>query len=186
MDDVRIYNFIEEIKNLNFNNNIKGFETASEIIKYLKDQFAGLFQRFLEEQTRIKEISLIKNLEKTSQTLNNLVNFLKDENKDKDDEINKILMINHPLVEEIRTRLDVPYNFYIEGFQDLSNILSARGYKYIVNLPNDNYYKFEKIISRKRFHLFIAKSLFDSDNKLKYIRKTDWQEPYVFTEEFDE
>lgn len=64
VDDVRIYQFIEEVKSLNANNNIKGFETASDISKYLKDQFAGLFQRFLEEQTRIKEVSLIRNLEK--------------------------------------------------------------------------------------------------------------------------
>ncbi|WP_286501266.1 DUF4062 domain-containing protein [Empedobacter falsenii] len=95
IDDIRIYQFIEEIKSLNNNNNIKGFDTASEISKYLKDQFAGLFQRFLEEQTRIKEVSIINNLEKTAQTLNKLVNFLSDENKDKDGEINKILMINH-------------------------------------------------------------------------------------------
>ena len=38
---------------------IRGFETASEITRYLKEQFAGLFQRFLEEQTRIKEISIL-------------------------------------------------------------------------------------------------------------------------------
>lgn len=81
VDDIRIYQFIEEVKNLNTNNNIKGFETASDISKYLKEQFAGLFQRFLEEQTRIREISLIRNLEKTAQTLNKLVNFLSDENK---------------------------------------------------------------------------------------------------------
>jgi len=95
VDDTRIYQFIEEIKNLNANNNIKGFESASDISKYLKEQFAGLFQRFLEEQTRIKEVSLIRNLEKTAQTLNKLVNFLSDENKGQTEEINKILMINH-------------------------------------------------------------------------------------------
>ncbi|WP_232815749.1 DUF4062 domain-containing protein [Chryseobacterium capnotolerans] len=148
VDDVRVYQFIEEIKNLNNNNNIKGFDTASEISKYLKDQFAGLFQRFLEEQTRVKEVSLIKNLEKTAQTLNKIVTVLSDENKEKDDEINKILMINHPLVEELRTILDIPYNFYIEGFNDMKELLSARGYKHEVILPweeEGEYEVFEKI-----------------------------------------
>ena len=37
VDDKRIYNFIEEIKSLPNNNNIKGFETASDISKYLKE-----------------------------------------------------------------------------------------------------------------------------------------------------
>src|SRR5690606_10654063 len=125
VDDKRIYQFIEEVKNLNVNNNIKAFETASDISKYLKDQFAGLFQRFLEEQTRIKEVSIIRNLEKTALTLNKLVNFLSDENKGQTEEINKILMINHPLVEALRTKLDIPYNFYIEGFNDMKQLLVA-------------------------------------------------------------
>ncbi len=75
VDDKRIYEFIEEIKSLNSNNIIKGFETASDIVKFLREQMAGLFQRFLEEQTRIKEISLIKGLENTANMLNKLVNF---------------------------------------------------------------------------------------------------------------
>jgi fructose-specific phosphotransferase system component IIB len=100
VDDSRVYKFIEEIKGLNANNNIKGFETANDITKYLREQFAGLFQRFLEEQTRIKEISIISNLEKTAQTLNKLVNYLSDENKDQAEEINRILTINHTLVEK--------------------------------------------------------------------------------------
>jgi len=176
VDDKRIYQFIEEIKNLNSNNNIKGFETASEVTKYLKDQFAGLFQRFLEEQTRLKEVSLIKNLEKTAQTLNKLVNYLSEENNDKNDEINRILMINHPLVETLRTKLAIPYNFYIEGFNDLKELLSARGFTYQESDPWINNFEFRKANNRKNYELAIAKSLFDDDLKLKFIKRTDWVE----------
>lgn len=182
VDDKRIYQFIEEIKNLNSNNNIKGFETASEVTKYLKDQFAGLFQRFLEEQTRLKEVSLIKNLEKTAQTLNKLVNYLSEENNDKNDEINRILMINHPLVETLRTKLDIPYNFYVEGFNDLKELLSARGFKHIEPDPWDNedfVAVFRKTHNRKNYELTIADSLFDDDLKLKFIKRTDWVESLV-------
>ncbi|KFF24891.1 DUF4062 domain-containing protein [Chryseobacterium vrystaatense] len=176
-DDVRIYHFIEEIKSLPNNNNIKGFETASEITRYLKEQFAGLFQRFLEEQTRIREVSLIQNLEKTAQTLNKLVNFLSDENKDKDDEINKILMINHPFTEDLKAILDIPYNFYIEGFNDLTALLKARFFK--LEDPNwekdlENYYLFVKRQKAKIYTLLINHEIFDDDDKLKFIRRTDW------------
>ena len=98
IDNIKIYKFIEEIKSLSANNNIKGFEMASDINKYLKEQFAGLFQRFLGEQIRLKEISLITSLERTSEALNKLVNFLSLENKGKTEEVNKILNINHPLI----------------------------------------------------------------------------------------
>ncbi|MGV0923789.1 DUF4062 domain-containing protein [Empedobacter tilapiae] len=182
IDDIRIYQFIEEIKALNYNNNIKGFDTASEISKYLKDQFAGLFQRFLEEQTRIKEVSIINNLEKTAQTLNKLVNFLSDENKDKDGEINKILMINHPLVEKLSNILKISYNFYIEGYDDTRSLLRARSYilqEFINEINGINYYEFIKKHSGKIYTINISSTLYDEEDKLKFIKKTDWKDEYV-------
>lgn len=185
VDDKRIYEFIEEIKALSTNNIIQGFETASDITKYLKEQFAGLFQRFLEEQTRIKEVSLIKGLEKTAQTLNKLVNFLSAENKDQTEEINRILTINHPLVERIKTELIIPYNFYIEGFSDLNELLKARSYKFdntSEDLPfgdPEPYYVWNNIISRKTYTLGISKGLFDKDSKLIFVKKSDWSDDLV-------
>ena len=184
VDDKRIYNFIEEIKSLPNNNNIKGFETASDISKYLKEQFAGLFQRFLEEQTRIKEVSLIQNLEKTAQTLNKLVNFLSDENKDKDYEINKILMINHPFTEDLKSKLDIPYNFYIEGFSDFIALMKARFFKMIDNNYGqddgiDLFYKFVTKQKGKVYTLLVNQEVFDEDNRLRFIRRTDWSDSFI-------
>lgn len=183
VDDKRVYQFIEEMKSLNSNNIIKGFETASDIVKFLREQMAGLFQRFLEEQTRVKEVSLIKGLEKTANTLNKLVNFLSDENKDQTEEINKILMINHPLVEELKSKLDVPYNFYFEGITDVKQLVNARGYSfYEDDLPfgdPEPFYEWEKSANRKTYILRISKEVFEEDDRLKFIRKTDWKDDYV-------
>ena len=189
VDDKRIYEFIEEIKSLNSNNTIKNFETASDIVKFLREQMAGLFQRLLEEQTRIKEVSLIKGLEKTAQTLNKLVNFLSDENKDQTDEINRILMINHPLVESLKSKLDITYNFYFENLEDVKVLIKARGYSFIyseLEELNDSY-DWSKSINRKTYSLSISKEIFEEDGKLKLIRKTDWKEDFVqFTVEIDD
>jgi hypothetical protein len=183
VNDIRIYKFIEEIRGLSANNNIKGFETASDIVKYLKEQFAGLFQRFLEEQTRIKEVSIINNLEKTAQTLNKLVNYLSDENKDQTEEINRILTINHPLVETLRNYLDVPYNFYIEGLEDLNQLLIARGFKKDEPLPWDDeapeFISWDKDTRRKSLNLRISNQIFDEEGRLKFIKKTDWLDNYT-------
>jgi hypothetical protein len=188
VDDNRIYKFIEEIKSLNTNNNIKSFETASDITRYLKEQFAGLFQRFLEEQTRIKEISIINNLEKTANTLNKLVNYLSDENKGQSEEINRILTINHPLVEQMRNELDIPYNFYIEGLKDLNELLVARGFskdELSEDLAKEKvYYYWDKSTTRKQIYLKISQSVFE-DNKLKFIKKTDWHESSFIIEEIE-
>jgi hypothetical protein len=189
VDDKRIYQFIEEIKTFNTNNNIKSFETASDITKYLKEQFAGLFQRFLEEQTRIKEISLIRNLDKTAQTLNKLVTFLSDENKGQAEEINKILMINHPLVESLRTTLQIPYNFYIDGYTDMKQLLDARGFKELEPDPweSDDFVSvWVKTMNRKKYILNIADDIFDEDKKLKFIKKTDWKETFLSFNEVED
>lgn len=180
VDDVRVYQFIEDIKGMKLNNNIKGFDTALDITWYLKEQFAGLFQRFLEEQTRIKEVSIITNLEKTAQTLNKLVNYLSDENKGQAEEINKILMINHPLVAKLRTVLDIPYNFYIEGKSDMISLLRARGYE-----SDDLLWKEYEIATwvndgaNKKAYVKISNSMFDDEGKLKFIRQSDWSDDLV-------
>ena len=182
VDDKRIYEFIEEIKALNVNNVIQGFETAFDITKFLKEQFAGLFQRFLEQQTRTKEVRLIRGLEKTAQTLNKLVNFLSAENKDQSEEINRILTINHPLIEKLKNDLEIPYNFYIEGINDLKELLSARGFKFEEELPFEDpkqEYSWTKEANRKRYSLAIHKSIFEDDGKLKFIKKSDWDDSLV-------
>lgn len=180
VDDVRIYKFIEEIKGLGSNNNIKSFETASEITAYLKEQFAGLFQRFLENQSRIKEVSLINNLEKTANTLNKLVNYISDENKDKTKEINQILTINHPLVNEIKNELNIKYNFYIEGINDLDLLLEARGYDRDLLSDDDEYFYWEKVDSRYIYSIRIFKNIFD-DLKLKFLKTSEWEEVFFQT-----
>ncbi|RKS94197.1 uncharacterized protein DUF4062 [Flavobacterium limicola] len=185
VDDVRIYQFIEEIKALPNNNNIKGFETNSDIIFYLKEQFAGLFQRFLQNQSRIKEISLINKLDSTSKTLNQLVNFLSQENKESAEEVNRILMINHPLVEEIKEYLRIDYLFYIQELLDVENLLKARSFNGINS--DEKYWNFEHIRRNKKQKISISREIFDEDFKLKFYKKTEWKKSFVkFIEEEDE
>lgn len=176
VDDVRIYQFIEEIRQLKNNNNIKGFETVSDISKYLQIQLSGLFKRFLQEQAREKEINLIHKLESTSQTLNKLVNYLSQENKGKDNEINKILMINHPLIDFIKENLNIKYNIFFEGMEDLKIFLRTYGYK-MIQEPDPLFlstYVFERIYNDTQYLIEINESVFDSDKKLKYCKGSDW------------
>jgi len=49
VDNVKVYQFMEEIEALPKNNPIAPFETAQDITDFLKEQWAGLFQRHLQE-----------------------------------------------------------------------------------------------------------------------------------------
>jgi hypothetical protein len=78
-----VYKFIDEIYALPLNNAIKDFDGASDIILFLREQWAGLFQRYLQERERINEQSLVKNLQSTASTLQNLVTYFNKSETDK-------------------------------------------------------------------------------------------------------
>lgn len=180
VDDVRIYKFIEEIKGLKVNNNIKGFETSSDITKYLKEQFAGLFKRFLEQQTQIEEVNRIKELEKTAQNLNALVTYLSQQNQESKHDIDRILMINHPLITDLAKKLKIPYNFYVKSIDDLNKLLKARGYTRQEPSPFDDYYKWTNISNNGvKEVLSIIMTIFDSNGLLNYVSNTSWTDENV-------
>lgn len=183
VDDRKIYEFIEFLENLPNNNNILGFETTQDIIGYLREQWAGLFQRFLKEQTRIKEINVLKSIETTAKTLNTLVTFISEERKDRDTAIQDILLSNHPAMEELRQILSVTYRVYFTTLDEMTEWLSARNFKRSQAdfLFEEDYYEFEKlnIKANKKNSLKIKKELFHQDGRLKAYTKADWNNEYI-------
>ena len=171
VDNINIYKFIDEIKALPNNNNIKGFESADDIISYLREQFAGLFKQFLLDSKRMKEALVIKEIEGTAKNLRELVDYLKHENEEKGEELNKIIMLNHPLIGKLKEILRINYNFYIDGEEDLYNILSSFGFKRMASEWIRNY-------SDGVFHLSISNELFEN-GKLKYLKPTEWKDSYI-------
>lgn len=173
VDNVNIYKFIEEIKALPHNNNIKGFETAEDITSYLREQFAGLFKQFMLDNKRVKETLIIRDIENTAKTLRELVDYLKEDSQGKDEEINRIIRINHPMVGRLKELLNIHYNIYIEGKRDLEALLKARGYKFN---PIEEYW--ERTFNNELLKLFISEDLVEND-KLKYIKASDWSDDFI-------
>ena len=173
VDDSRIYPFIEEIYTIPRNNNIKEFETADDIISYLRDQWAGLFKSFIDSQLRNKEALILRDIEGTAKTLKNLVDYLQSINQDKEDTINVILKTNHPLVMRLKTLLSIPYNFYIEGTEDLSSLLYARRYRRV-----EGTFTWEQSDKTERKTLIISDNLFDKEGQLRRMKSSEWSDDY--------
>lgn len=173
-DNVKVHQFIEYIESLPNNNTIHGFETSSDIISFLKAQWAGLFQRFLEEQTRIKELNVIKGIENTAKTLNQLVTFLTEEKRGKDNTINEILLSNHPAMEQLKQQLGIPYRVFFTNVEEFLELLVARGFKESEgNLPFDEQ-TWEAERNSKYYTLTYSEEIFNSDKKLKVYTKEEW------------
>lgn len=181
VDDKRIYQFIEEIKELTANNNIKSFETSSEIQAYLKEQMAGLFQSFLSAQIEKRNMGLATQLENTARTLSQLVEYLKESNKDKEDGINKLLKMNHPFVVNLAKKLNLSFGFWIDSISDLNSLLESMSW----NSVNENsvsdidVYSWQKNNSGNIIQLDVASLLFDSEGRLLQIQNSQWKDSYI-------
>lgn len=175
VDNPNIYKFIEEIKTLPNNNNIKEFETAEDITSYLKEQFAGLFKQFIIDSKRVKEAYVIKDIEKTAKTLRELVDYLKVENHDKDEAISQIVKINHPLISKVRDVLGIKYNIYIEGRNDMEALLHSRGFEF-------DFFSctWEKKQGHVTINIHVSDRLFDLDGNLVYMKPGEWDDELFF------
>ncbi len=103
------------------------------------------------------------------------MNFLSDENKDQTEEINRILFINHPMNAEFKEHLKIPYNFYIEGFDDLSELLKARGFKQLEDSTKKKIYQFSRKSSTKIHTLSIYNPCLKR-REIKVHSNSDWKE----------
>jgi len=183
-DDSRVYKFIEEVSSLPINNQIQHFESAQEITLYLKEQWAGLFQRLLSESARQKEVNIIEDLKNTSKTLNQLVSYLINEKSRGDQAIKDILFSNHPAFEDIRRKVDIPYRVIFQNIEELNQLLSARQFE--IGEEFDSWTK-KGFISWKRkkelTFLRVAQEIFDEDRRLKSYTPSEWRTDWIELEE---
>lgn len=192
VDNPKIYQFIGELKGLASNNNIMAFDTSADIKAYLKEQFAGLFRSFLTEQTKGREIDLAVRLQNTSVTLEHLVDYLKETNKDKEEGISKLLKTNHPFVNHLEEVLNINFNFWIENLDELKSLLSKMGWQFAENDDNDKSALFylwtlpgESPWENTK-DLRVSKELFDADGNLKDIKASEWKPNYIKVDDKDE
>lgn len=167
VDDTKIYEFIETMYGLPNNNQIFAFENSREITEYLKEQWSGLFQRFLREESKKEEISLAKQLKEQINSLDTITKYLKEENKDNGKDLSEFVFLNNKLLLWLKSKLGISYNFYIKNLSDLKNLLSKEDYYFIRGRSRREPTKdYEYLVWRKttidrKIELKVTKSFFD-------------------------
>lgn len=180
-DDLRIYHFLEEVMLLPKNNPIAPFETAEDITRFLREQWSGLFQRLLEEHARQREVNLVKNMENTLNTLNQLVTFLTEEKQKGSAAIQDILLFNHPIFDQLRKLLFVPYRVLFLNKDELAKWLGIRGYKPVSTEQWENKDIPEWFNEKSRRILKISNEVFGPDGSLKIFTPQQWKPEFVRT-----
>lgn len=186
VDDVRIYSFIEEIYALKVGNPIFSFETGADITQCLEEQWAGLFQRLLANETVRAQGNVLEELQRSLQTVDQMVKFLKEEKTQGSAAIDEILFANHPLFTALAKLLANKYRLYFTSLTELDQwLVSARSYAKMdeEHAAAGTYEWVRELILKNRDKeyqiLNVSKQLFDDDEKLKPMTQASWKEEYL-------
>src|SRR5258708_35607637 len=178
-DNLKIYDFVEQIFKLPRNNPIAPFETSVEIVEYLRTQWAGLFQRFLQQQTRLSEVRVLEEMNATSQTLRDLVTFLTEERQNRDDAIQNILLAGHPAFRRFAELTETTYRVFFANEKELNSWLKARSWTPIDENRWDEGSYGEWSHSTRTEYLRLPVEFFDRNAKIKVFTEDEWQPEWL-------
>jgi hypothetical protein len=183
VDDPRVYRFLEEIHGLPNNNQITGFGSAQDITTLLREQWAGMFQRFLQNQERQREAQILKDMEANMQTLNQLVTYLSEEKQNSDGAIRDILRSNHPIFAQVGKLPGVPVRMFFTTRAEFNKWVKwARGYGPVDKDEWDSP-EFEEWIKREPGKasklLKVSTSVFDENGDLVIFTPQQWHSEWV-------
>lgn len=179
VDDPRVFEFIESVYNLPRNNPIAPFQTASDIVEFLRSQWAGLFQRFLQDHKRFKEIRALDEMKAVAGTLEQLVKFFSEEREDKDDVIQQILLASHPVFHRFQNLTEAPYRVYFTDEQELNRWLRARKWVPVKETSYDDGSYKEWLKRGTKEYIRLTESIFDDEGKLKVYTEDRWKDDWL-------
>lgn len=186
VDTPKIHEFIEEIYALPRGNPVFPFSVSSNITMVLSEQWAGLFHRLLNENSAKSQTVMVEELQRSLQTVGQLVQFLKEEKGKGQAAIEEILFSNHPVFDSLNAALKNPYRIYFTNYRELDRWLStAKLYESVEDFMEDfaEFYEWRRIVSIRGKDetrvLYVSKSLFSDDGKLKVLSQANWDDSYV-------
>ena len=191
-DNIKIHEFIAELKSTVKNNPITPFENTSEIIENLKLQFAGMFQRLLAQEATLSNSKIMHNLQETADNMRDiLANFVQEQEQFKD-KFDCSVLVNKVPLQIIRSHLGLSKAYlYLNDMDTIDEFMKLLGFTIDQELP-DKVRVYTKNMIGKRKTLKLSEELFDENGILldirnKEILKTliDWEEVQVLTD-FDD
>lgn len=189
VDDRRVHEFIDEIYGLSKNNQIFAFTEIPQIIGYLKEQWAGLFENLLEQGNQEVVSQSISRLEATAQTLNGLVALFKNQEiglsttaQDCELALNSVVLQNHPIFNALRKDLKARYRVFFTNITEFKEWLAgSRNGRPDgeVTVDDVDYHQYRYSVQKIDYILLLAKSLFDAYDNLKVMLPAEWEDRFV-------
>lgn len=167
-DNRKIYEFLDEIDGLPQNNPIFTFDSPKDIIDILREQWAGLFQRLLQDEVTRMEVDVLMELKSVLATLHHVAasgdNIVTDPSS---------VLVNcaHPAFARIKSLLSIPYRVVFLNLDELSALLRVRGYKEVPEefWDEPSYREWSKTEESVYHTLKVRSDLFDETGRLRPV-----------------
>ena len=184
VDNIAVFDFLEQLNSLPRNNPITQFTTTTDITEFLKEQFAGLFQRFLQDQQRKRELDVLDEMRSVADTLNEVVKFLTAQNESKEDAIRNILSVNHPAFRQLKLLTQTSYRVFFSTRTEMEAWLKASGWEPVAPAAHDQ----DSLEEWQRFpeYLKFTESFFDEDGSLISQTEETWDDSWIQVHRFAE
>lgn len=184
-DNIKIHEYISEIKKTIRNNPIQPFNTVSDIIDTLKKQLAGLFQYLLVQEASATEAKTYYDLQQSSQNIKDLVAELSEKHNEFFRKFDSSIFATNFILKTLRNKLKMEKAiFFARDLDALDEMLQFLGFYTENELPIGPYI-YEKVIGNKKTRLILGSELFETDGKLKDIRNSATVDKYLQWEEIE-
>jgi hypothetical protein len=177
VDNKKIFTFLEEIYSLPQNNAIAPFETSDDITEYLRIQWAGLFQRLIQDQAQSQRFSGLAQIDSIVETLKDLVQVVAAESKDVTS-VKEILFANHPAFRRFREITKTKSRVYFSSKNELDVWLKEREWKPVTESAFDAGSKYEWFNAGNDY-IKVTERIFDSKGRLKPYSEDEWDDMWV-------
>ncbi|AOA00704.1 hypothetical protein BFC22_11675 [Carnobacterium divergens] len=185
VDDVRIHDFIADLKQTVKNFPITDFESVNDIIDSLRSQFAGLFQNLLQRETTLTESKTLYDLNSVSTNMENMVEKMTETNNEVLNMLNSTLFVTHDVTAKLMSTLSLPLNDYrilIHDKKGMISFIETIGF-IKTDEPFIDEYK-RSYLDRKLQFLTISEKIFnDQDQLLRYVDHETLENAFTFKEE---
>ncbi len=173
VDDIKIHQFIAEIKDNVKNHPIEPFENISDIIENLKIQFAGLFQSLLTKEASLTESKTAYDLQSSADKINESLKQFENEIQEFFDRFDGSIVRTNYAVRYIQKLIGLSaYQVFIPNRNSLIKYMNSVGFDYDDD-PREEYVTFYKINNDMTSTLYVDERLFNENGKIKNIKKTE-------------
>lgn len=184
-DNIKIHEFISQLKNDVKIHVIEPFETTEQITTTLRLQFAGLFQNLLAREATMTDAKTAYDLQETADSIKAVVSSFKEQSSLFFDKFNSTIFTNNRVLYTLQQHLGLSHaTFFARNLKALEELLYVLGFSRIEPQNEfDDLYKYVKNAPYSKTILTLSDELFDHNGEIKDIRNKDLLEEYILWEE---